>query len=82
LKMYSTEITDARITEFVSGVLGSQWPTAWELLGEMKLTYLVRDFTFETLDSEDFLKRLQKMFPERNWDKAFQAANAVVAKPE
>ena len=80
LKMYGTKLTEQRVEDFVRGYLESSWPTATELLGEMKLSCVIREFTFDTLDSHDFLKRLKKAFPDRDWDKPYQAAMAVTAK--
>jgi hypothetical protein len=79
LQMYGGELTEARIGEFISGYLEGIWPTAEELFEEMKLTCVIREFTFDTLDSKDFLARLKKAFPKRDWDKPYDAAMAVTA---
>lgn len=80
LRMYGSNLTEERIEDFVRGYLEASWPTASDLLGEMKLSCVIREFTFDTLDSTDFLKRLKKAFPDRDWDKPYQAAMAIKAK--
>lgn len=61
--------------------LGSEldrvFPTADELIQEMKLEERFKDVTFETLNRKDFLESVKLAFPNVDWDKAYSEFKAA-----
>lgn len=53
------------------------FPKAEALIQKMQLEVRYKDVTFETLNREDFLDAIRKVFPNVDWDKAYREFRAV-----
>jgi hypothetical protein len=46
----------------------------------MALTTHYKDMTFETLNEDDFIQKLEDAYPHRDWNKTYQESLAVKAE--
>jgi hypothetical protein len=57
--------------------LEGAFPGAEKLIGEMTLTVIYKDVTFETLNQPKFFKRLKLAFPRIDWEKPYHDFKAA-----
>ena len=65
------------LKRYLDDELTRVFPTAKDLVGEMKLEWVPKGVTYETLNNPDFQKRVRDAFPYENWDKPFREFEAV-----
>jgi hypothetical protein len=57
--------------------LDRAFPKAETLIQKMQLDVRYKDVTFETLNREDFLAAIKKVFPHVDWEKAYSEFRAA-----
>jgi len=62
----------------VNALLDSKLPKAFHLAGRMELVCFFKDFTFDSLTDEAIFDKLQKAFPDEEWDKPYEKAQAAL----
>ena len=60
-----------------NGELDRVFPSADDLIQEMKLDVRYKDVTFETLNRKDFLESVKDAFSNVDWDKAYSEFKAA-----
>lgn len=68
------------VERFVRATVENTFPTAKSLIGDMALSIHYKDMTFETLNREDFIKKLTEAYPHRDWKRTYQESLAVKAE--
>ena len=63
------EYDDEAIKLWVERIILGTFPKANELCQKMNLEVVYKDITFETLNDEDFIRKIKKGFPYHDWDK-------------
>lgn len=71
------EISEASAKKWLKGELDRVFPSADDLIQEMKLDERYKDVTFETLNRKDFLESVKDAFPNVDWDKAYSEFKAA-----
>lgn len=71
------EISEASAKKWLNGELDRVYPSADDLIQEMKLDERYKDVTFETLNRKDFLESVKDAFPNVDWDKAYSEFKAA-----
>lgn len=71
------EISEASAKKWLNGELDRVFPSADDLIQEMKLDERYKDVTFETLNRKDFLESVKDAFPNVDWDKAYSEFKAA-----
>lgn len=71
------EISEESAKSWLNSELDRVFPTADNLIQEMKLDERYKDVTFETLNRVDFLDSVKDAFPSVNWDKAYSEFKAA-----
>lgn len=74
------DITEEIARSWLMRELGQVFPKAEILVEKMKLDVNFKDMTFETLNEEDFLKAVEKSFPDIDWDAPYNEFKAVGEK--
>lgn len=69
--------SDELVRRWLDRELRSVFPSAIDLLQEMKLEWRFKDVTFETLNAADFLRAIRKAFPDIDWDRAYDEFKAA-----
>lgn len=69
---------DAR--KWLERELSLVFPMAESLAKKMSLDIRFKDVTFETLNKDDFLESVKKVFPDVDWDKAYKEFKAAGEK--
>ena len=64
-----TEYKEDAIELWVESKLLGTFPKANELCQKMNLEVVYKDTTFETLNDEEFIRKIKKGFPNHDWDK-------------
>lgn len=64
---------------YIDDELKKVFPEAKYLIGEMKLEWVQKGVTYETLKNNDFQKRVRSAFPYEDWDKPFSEFDALAA---
>ena len=72
------EEPEARV--WLDSQLDRVFPKAAALIQRMQLDVRYKDVTFETLNREDFLDGIRKVFPHIDWDKAYDEFRAAGEK--
>lgn len=67
------------LRRYLDDELARVFPTAQSLIGEMKLEWVPKGVTYETLSNSEFQERVRAAFPYENWDKPFREFEAVPA---
>ncbi len=70
-------ISTATAKKWLNGELDHVFPSADDLIQEMKLDERYKDVTFETLNRKDFLESVKDAFPNVDWDKAYSEFKAA-----
>jgi hypothetical protein len=65
------------VRKWLEDELGSAFPQAEKLVGQMSLEERYKDITYETLNRPDFLKSVKAVFPRIEWDKAYEEFKAA-----
>lgn len=78
----STKPTADILRRYLDDELRRVFPEAKSLIGEMKLEWIPKGVTYETLNNMDFQKRVRDAFPYENWDKPFREFEAAPASPQ
>lgn len=65
------------LRRYLDDELARVFPTAQSLIGEMKLEWVPKGVTYETLSNPEFQERVRGAFPYENWDKPFREFEAV-----
>jgi hypothetical protein len=65
------------LRRYLDDELQRVFPLATALVGEMKLDWIPKGVTYETLSNPDFQKRVREAFPYENWEKPFREFEAV-----
>lgn len=73
----SGKISADIVRRYVDDELSKVFPSATELVGEMKLETVFKGVTYETLNMPSFQKRVREAFPYENWDKPFREFEAA-----
>ena len=68
------------VERFVRRTVKDTFPTAKALIGDMTLSTHYKDMTFETLNQDDFIQKLEEAYPHRDWKKTYQESLAVKAE--
>lgn len=67
------------LRRFLSDELARVFPTAQSLIGEMRLEWVPKGVTYETLSNSAFQERVREAFPYEDWDKPFREFEAAPA---
>lgn len=67
------------LRRYLDDELSRVFPSAQSLIGEMKLEWVPKGVTYETLSNPEFQGRVRAAFPYENWDKPFREFEAVPA---
>lgn len=65
------------LRRYLDDELARVFPTAQSLIGEMKLEWVPKGVTYETLSNSEFQERVRAAFPYENWDKPFREFEAA-----
>ncbi len=65
------------LRRYLDDELKRVFPSAKSLIGEMKLDWVPKGVTYETLSNPEFQERVRAAFPYENWDKPFSEFAAV-----
>lgn len=65
------------LRRYLDDELTRVFPSAQSLIGEMKLEWVPKGVTYETLSNPEFQKRVRAAFPYENWDKPFREFEAA-----
>jgi hypothetical protein len=65
------------LRRYLDDELSRVFPSAQSLIGEMKLDWIPKGVTYETLSNSEFQERVRAAFPYENWDKPFREFEAV-----
>ena len=69
--------SDEEIKTWLDGTLSRAFPSAEELISNIKLEVNFKDVTFATLNRSDFLASIQAAYPEMDWTKAYDEFRAA-----
>jgi hypothetical protein len=69
--------TDDDIRKWLDDELNKTFPTAEELIKDMRLDLRLKDVTFETLNQPDFLQSLKTAYPRVDWEKPYGEFQAM-----
>lgn len=67
------------LRRYLDDELARVFPSASSLIGEMKLEWVPKGVTYETLSNPEFQERVRAAFPYENWDKPFREFEAAPA---
>lgn len=67
------------LRRYLDDELSRVFPSAKALVGEMKLEWVPKGVTYETLSNSEFQERVRAAFPYENWDKPFREFEAAPA---
>ena len=67
------------LRRYLDDELARVFPSAQSLIGEMKLEWVPKGVTYETLSNPEFQGRVRAAFPYENWDKPFREFEAAPA---
>ena len=67
------------LRRYLDDELARVFPQAATLVGEMKLEWVPKGVTYETLSNPEFHKRVREAFPYEDWDKPFSEFEAAPA---
>ena len=73
------------VRKYLDYEIGKQMPRPEQLIGNMNLSCVYKDVTFEMLNGNDFKKAIQKNYPDKNFDKLFDEEETIgqrETKPE
>ena len=70
------------LRRFLEAELRKVFPQAKDLIREMKLEWVPKGVTFETLSNESFQERVRGQFPYVDWDKPFSEFEAAPASED
>ena len=65
------------LRRYLDDELTRVFPSAQSLIGEMKLEWVPKGVTYETLSNSEFQERVRAAFPYENWDKPFREFDVV-----
>lgn len=65
------------LRRYLDDELSRVFPSAQSLIGEMKLEWVPKGVTYETLSNPEFQERVRAAFPYENWDKPFREFDAA-----
>lgn len=65
------------LRRYLDDELSRVFPSAQALIGEMKLEWVPKGVTYETLSNPEFQERVRAAFPYENWDKPFREFEAA-----
>jgi hypothetical protein len=68
------------LRRYLDDELRHVFPSANDLVGEMKLEWIPKGVTYETLSNPDFQNRVRDAFPYEDWDKPFHEFEAAPAE--
>jgi hypothetical protein len=72
-----SNVSDETLQEWIAHKLAGVFPSAEEVVSDMKLEVSFKDVTFETLNDPDFFERLKKEYPEIDWTKPYEDFRAM-----
>lgn len=73
----SLNMSDDVLRDWIANKLDQVFPSAEEVVSEMKLNVSFKDVTFETLNDPEFVERLNEAYPEIDWDKPYSDFRAM-----
>lgn len=76
-QLLTPEPTEEDAIRWLNRELDRVFPSAEELIQEMRLEERFKDVTFETLNRDDFLTSIKVAFPDVNWDMAYSEFKAA-----
>lgn len=77
----SAKPTAEVLRRYLDDELRRVFPTAQSLIREMKLEWISKAVTYESLNNPEFQRRVRNAFPYENWDKPFREFEAVPGSP-
>ena len=72
-----SELNETTVNRWLERELDRAFPSAADLIQEMRLDVQFKDVTWETLNDPDYGDALRKAFPDEDWDKPFHDYKAA-----